>query len=147
MDIPRRVCGLMAKASRTSDGTPVQARSRLQQAEAFVMTADLVLGDDTDTGTLGVAAALAVLAGIAASDAACCARLGKRPRGQDHTTATTLLRTVVPQGDAVAKDLARLLAAKDESHDGLTLVDRTKARRLVGYARRLVDLARDVVAG
>ncbi len=137
----------MAKASRTSDCTPAQARSRLQQAEAFVMTADLVLDDDTTTATPGVAAALAVLAGIAASDAACCARLGNRPRGQDHTTATTLLRTVVPHGEAMAKDLARLLAAKDESHYGLTLVDRTKARRLLGYARRLIDHASDVVAG
>jgi hypothetical protein len=58
------------------------------------MTADLVLGDDSDLATPSVAAALAVLAGIAASDAACCARLGRRPRGQDHATATTLLRTV-----------------------------------------------------
>jgi hypothetical protein len=137
----------MAKATRTSDCTPAQARSRLQQAEAFVMTADLVLDDDTNTATPGVAAALAVLAGIAASDAACCARLGNRPRGQDHAAAATLLRTVVPHGEAMAKDLARLLAAKDESHYGLTLVDRAKARRLVGYARRLIDLASDVVAG
>jgi hypothetical protein len=38
----------MAKVSRTSDCTPGQARSRLQQAEAFVMTADLVLDDDTN---------------------------------------------------------------------------------------------------
>lgn len=41
----------------------------------------------------------------------------------------------------MAKDLARLLAAKDESHYGVTLVDRAKARRLVGYAKRMIDLA------
>ena len=111
------------------------------------MTAELVLGDDSDLATPSVAAALAVLAGIAASDAACCARLGRRPRGQDHATATTLLRTVLPHGEAMAKDLTRLLAAKDESHYGLALVDRAKARRLVGCARRLMDLARDGVDG
>jgi len=137
----------MARGGRTSDCTAAQAPSRLQQAEAFVMTADLVLGDDSDMATPGVAAAIAVLAGIAASDAACCARLGRLSRGQDHATATTLWRTVVPHGEAMAKDLTRLLASKDESHYGLTLVDRAKARRLVGCARRLIDLARDAVDG
>lgn len=48
---------------RTAGCTPADARSRLQQAEAFLETADLVLSDDTDTATPGVAAALAVLAG------------------------------------------------------------------------------------
>ena len=111
------------------------------------MAAHLVLGDDTSTATPGVAAALAVLAGIAASDAACCARLRKRPRGQDHAEAVKLVRTLVPHGEEMAKDLGRLLAAKDESHYGVTLVDRAKARRLVGYAKRLIDRAAQVVAG
>lgn len=133
--------------ARTADCTPAQGRARLQQAEAFVMAADLVLSDDTDTATPSVAAALAVLAGIAASDAACCALLRKRPRGQDHSEAVKLLATVDPHGKEMAKDLSRLLASKDESHYGVTLVDRTKARRLVGYARRLVERARDVLAG
>lgn len=105
------------------------------------MVAELVLSDDTDVATPGVAAALAVLAGIAASDAACCARLRRRSRGQDHTEAVKLLATVAPNGEAMAKDLTRLLAAKDESHYGVTLVDRAKARRLVGYAKRMTELA------
>jgi len=106
------------KGVRTSTCTPQDARSRLRQAEAFVMAADLVLSDDTDTATPGVAAALAVLAGIAASDAACCVKLGRRPRGQHHRDAVDLVATVVPHGDAMGKDLARLLVAKDESHHG-----------------------------
>lgn len=133
--------------ARTADCTPAQGRARLQQAEAFVMAADLVLSDDTDTATPGVAAALAVLAGIAASDAACCVRLRKRPRGQDHSEAVKLLATVEPHGKDMAKDLARLLASKEESHYGVTLVDRAKARRLVGYAKRLVERASDVLLG
>lgn len=108
--------------------------------------ADLVLGDDTDAATPGVAAALAVLAGIAAADAACCARLGQRSRSQDHRAAVQLLRAVVPHGEEMAKDLGRLLAAKDESHYGVALVDRGKARRLVGYARRITEEAGRVVA-
>lgn len=138
---------MVTKGPRTATCTPAEGRSRLQQAEAFVMTADLVLSDDNDTATPGVAAALAVLAGIAASDAACCAKLGRRPRGQDHGEAPKLLRTVAPHGEAMAKDLGRLLAAKDESHYGVTLVDRAKARRLVGYARRMIELAGDVLTG
>jgi hypothetical protein len=135
------------KGPRTTACTTEQARSRLRQAEAFVMAADLVLSDDTDTATPGVAAALAVLAGIAASDAACCSKLRKRPRGQDHAEAVKLVRTVVPHGDDMAHDLGRLLAAKDESHYGITLIDRAKARRLVGYARRLTTRAGAVIAG
>jgi hypothetical protein len=137
---------MAAKGPRMAECTPAQARSRLQQAEAFVMAADLVLSDETDTATPGVAAARAVLAGIAASDAACCAKLRKRPRGQDHSEAIKLLGTVVPHGEHMTKDLSRLLAAKDESHYGVTLVDRTKARRLVGYARRITELAGHVLS-
>jgi hypothetical protein len=134
------------KSPRTSACTPAQGRSRLEQAESFLVAAELVLSDDTNSATPGVAAALAVLAGIAASDAACCARLRKRPRGQDHKEAVNLVRTVAPHGEDMAKDLGRLLAAKDESHYGVSLVDRAKARRLVGYARRLTELAAEVLA-
>jgi len=75
-----------------------------------------------------------------------CAKLRKRARGQGHSEAMKLLRTVVPHGEAMAKDLGRLLAAKDDSHYGVTLVDRAKARRLLGYARRITDLAGQVLA-
>ncbi|MGF1664134.1 MAG: hypothetical protein ACFCVG_17000 [Kineosporiaceae bacterium] len=105
------------------------------------------MADETDTATPGVAAALAVLAGIAASDAACCHALRRRPRGQDHGQAPALLATVQPHGLAMAKDLAALLAAKDESHYGLNLVSAAKARALLKRAHRMVALARDVLSG
>lgn len=133
--------------TRSSNCTPAQGRARLHQAEAFLAAAELVLTDDADAATPGVAAALAVLAGIAASDAVCCVKLHKRARGQDHKEAVGLLRTVAPDGIVMAKDLARLLAAKDESHYGLTLVDRNKGRRMVAYARRMIELAASVIAG
>lgn len=41
----------------------------------------------------------------------------------------------------MGNDLKRLLAAKDESHYGVTLVDTGKAERLVGQAKRMTDLA------
>ena len=107
--------------------------------------AELALFDDTNTAAPGVAAALAVLAGIAASDAACCATLGTRPRGQAHGQATALLVTVAPHGRQMAKDLTELLAAKDDSHYGLSLVGKGKAEGLLRRARRLVDAAADVL--
>lgn len=105
------------------------------------MTAELVLSDDSDAATPGVAAALAVLGGIAASDAACCAKLRMRARGQAHSEAVRVVRAVEPHGPALAGDLGKLLASKDDSHYGMTLVDRGKALRLVSYAKRMTELA------
>jgi len=53
-----------------------------------------------------VAAGNAVLAGIAASDAICCVRLGCRHRGEDHRGATELLKTATVDGDRLAVTLA-----------------------------------------
>lgn len=130
---------------RTAECTAADARARLRQADALVLVAELALSDDTDTATPGVAAALAVLAGIAASDAACCARLRRRARGQDHRQAVGVLRTVEPGGAAMAKDLQELLTAKDGVHYGVTLVGGDKARKLLDRARRLAALARTAV--
>ncbi len=132
----------MSAPARTRSCTPAEAATRLQQAEAFVLVAELGLSDDSGTATPGVAAALAVLAGIAASDCVCCAKLGRRSRAQAHAEAVGLLRSVAPDGPAMAKDLAELLAAKDESHYGTTLVSRAKAQAMVRRAARLVHQAR-----
>jgi hypothetical protein len=119
--------------------------NRLAQADAFLVAAELILDDDTDEASPGVAASLAVLAGIAASDAVCCARLGARARGQAHQEAVDLLGTVAPHGAEMAKDLQRLLNRKDDSHYGLTFVSSVDARRMVGWAKRLIGRARTVI--
>jgi hypothetical protein len=67
-----------------------------------VETADLVIDESTRTEFANVAAGLAVLAGVAASDAICCVRLGKRHRGEDHRGAATLLAEAVPDGRKLA---------------------------------------------
>lgn len=56
--------------TQTKACTREDAVVRLAQAESFLLVADLVRGDATDVATPSVAASLAVLAGIAASDAA-----------------------------------------------------------------------------
>jgi hypothetical protein len=128
-------------SGRTTDCDAVVARTRLRQAQAFVSVAELVFNetDDEEPPLRGVAAALAVLAGIAASDAACCARLGKRYRGQDHARAVDLLGTVHPGGESLAKDLERLLSIKDNVHYGVLTISLTDAKAAVVRARRMVE--------
>lgn len=141
-----------ARTSRTAECAPADAGARLEDARAFLAVAALVLDqqipDAEDAINLsGVSAALAVLAGIAAADAACCGRLGRRFRGQDHRGAVDLVRAVVPGGPEMAKDLGRLLGLKDSAHYGVLGVSDTDARTAVERARRMVSHARAVLAG
>jgi hypothetical protein len=103
--------------------------------------------DEPGDEARNVAAGNAVLAGIAAADAICCLRLGKRHRGQDHHAATDLLHTVRPDGRTLATALATVLAAKDPSHYGETFVSNTRLKTTMRAATRLVDAAEDVIAG
>jgi hypothetical protein len=121
------------------------ATVRFDQARAFLDTAELVATVDDDLATPGVAAALAVLAGIAASDAVCCTVLGQRARGQDHRQATDLLRQIDPHGKPLARDLARLLDVKDGAHYGMVYVSGQKAAAVIRQAKRLLDAAQILV--
>jgi hypothetical protein len=133
----------MARGSgRTTPCTRHEARSRLRHAVRYVEVADLVLDEGEFSG---VAASLAVLAGIAASDAACCARLGAHHRGQDHRGAVALVETVEPGGRQLAKDLKRLLDRKDDAHYGFTSASSTEERDMVEWARRMVEQARAAI--
>mgnify|MGYP000333050045 CR=1 FL=1 len=121
------------------------ALNRLAQAASFLLAAELIIDDESDDATPSVAASLAVLAGIAASDAACCARLGVRARGRSHPEAVELLGTVEPRGGDMAKDLQRLLNRKDDSQYGVAFVSQSEASRMVGWAKRLLGQARRAV--
>ena len=131
--------------SRTQGCDRSDALARLAQAESFLLAAELIVEDDSDAATPSVAASLAVLAGIAASDAACCARLGVRGRGQSHAEAIELLGTVAPGGADMSKDLQRLLNRKDDSQYGLAFVAAAEATRMVGSAKRLLGRAQKAV--
>lgn len=131
--------------SRTQACDRRAALNRLAQGESFLVAAELVTADENDLANPGVAAALAVLAGIAASDAACCAKLGVRSRGQSHDEAVALVATVAPHGAEMAKDLSRLLNRKDDSHYGVTFVSTSDAHRMIGWATRLLTRARGAV--
>src|ERR1700739_3593808 len=112
----------MTAAPRTTRTQPCSAahgRTRLEHARKFLEVADLVAGEGEDIEFASAAAALAVLSGIAASDAACCTALGRRSRSQDHRQATALVEQIAPGGKRAAASLRRLLSLKDEAHYGL----------------------------
>jgi hypothetical protein len=108
---------------------------------AFLEVAEMVGAETDELATPGVATALAVLAGIAASDAVCCAALGQRSRAQDHRQATVLLAQISPNGGAMARDLERLLAIKDDAHYGMLHVSSQRATAALRQARRLFEAA------
>lgn len=81
---------------------PAEARKRLADAEQYLEVADLVATEAEFPPSATVAAGLAVLAAIAASDAACCSALGQSSRSDTHADAGALLKTVSPGGDTAA---------------------------------------------
>jgi hypothetical protein len=78
----------------------------------------LIAVPEQDLEYANAAAALAVLAGVAASDAACCHALRLRSRGQDHRQAVQLVGQVEPGGKQAANALGRLMNLKDQAHYG-----------------------------
>lgn len=132
----------MPPRSRTAACDVAEGRTRLRTAQAYLNVAASVLDERDRDEYLNVAAGLAVLAGIAASDAICCIRLGCRHRGDDHRGAADLLRTATPDGGELAKTLLKLLDLKDAAHYGVLVVASRKARDAVRWSGRLVDRAR-----
>jgi hypothetical protein len=135
----------MPQRSRTSPCSLTEGRNRLRTAQAYLEVAGSVLTERDRDEYLNVAAGLAVLAvlaGIAASDAICCVRLGCRHRGDDHRGATDLLRSATPDGPELAKTLLRLLDLKDAAHYGVMVVAARRARDALRWSTRLVDSAR-----
>lgn len=109
---------------RTDDcsrGDALQLLAEHERSRSLMEAARLVVGDDEFRG---VAAALTVLAGIAASDAACCAVLACRHRGQDHRGAIDLLAGVEPGGgqriisppDDMQSDKMMPISSRAEQH-------------------------------
>jgi hypothetical protein len=130
---------------RTRPATPEQARTRLRTARAYLEVADLVIEEEGRSEMPGVAAGLAVLAGIAGSDAICAIRLGEIHRGDDHRSASALLSGATPDGSRLASTFRRLIDLKDEAHYGLTVVGSRRALDAIRWARQIVDRAGEEV--
>jgi hypothetical protein len=117
----------------------------MARTKPFLDSATLIASQADGEGAAPEAfVTLCVQAGIAASDAICCARLGQHMQGQDHNEAVGLLS----QADAEsAKHLRVLLGMKTKagySHTGTSVADANRAGRA---ADALVETARRVNAG
>ncbi|GAC1404373.1 MAG: hypothetical protein NVSMB52_18190 [Chloroflexota bacterium] len=107
--------------------------------------AQLITEPGKDLQYASAAAALAVLAGIAASDAACCHALGRRSRSQDHRHALQLVEQIEPGGKQAANALGRLLSLKDGAHYGLFDVSGNNLEATLRQADALVKFAAEVL--
>lgn len=130
-------------AGRTQTCGASDARIRLAQARKFLEVAEPVSDEDIEASH-SVAAALAVLAGIAAADAACCAALGRRSRSQNHHDAEQIVGQIEPGGRTAVTNLRRLLDLKDTAQYGLVPVSRQRLTAALRQARSLVDFAGNV---
>ncbi len=133
------------RSSRTQGCSEADAIARLRHARKFIDVAELVAGEGDDVEYASQAAALAVLAGSAASDAACCKALGRRSRGSDHREAATLVEQVSPGGKQAARSLNRLLSLKDDAHYGLSVVGGQALKSGLRHADELVSFAETVL--
>ena len=134
----------MTPPARQQPCSAADARTRLAHARKFLEVAELVAGEDV-LESRSVSAALAVLAGIAAADAACCAALGRRSRSQNHHDAENLLTQIVPDGKTAAAKLRSLITLKDTARYGLIDVSSQKLTAAIRQATQLVDWSQRVV--
>lgn len=121
--------------ARIREMSAADTRARAAHSPAFLEAASLCL-DETDPAYQNVSASLAVLAGIAASDAMCGHALKKAVQGQDHTEAVELLSRV---SSTAARRLKALLAAKSTSQYGSSFITANRAREMLQQAQRLCD--------
>ena len=132
--------------SRTEVCDSPNARNRLREAEAFLEVATQN-ADFSDEAYANVVAAIAVMAGIAATDAACCHQLKKRSRSQSHRDAAALAEKVAPDGKQASKRLLQLLDVKDKAQYGFATIGAAQAKTALRNAAYLVDWAKRVLAG
>ena len=135
---------MTTRSGRTQACDRTHARTRIDNAEKSLEVAELVAGEREIPASRSVAAALAVLSGIASADAACCAALGRRSRGDDHRRAAALLREIV-EGEAAAKALTELINLKDTAQYGLIPITKRELTTTLRRAKSILEFAREVL--
>lgn len=134
------------EGGRTQTCGEPQARQRLGHARSFLEVADLTADVSDPSLEYGsVAASVAILAGIAAADAACCQELGKRSRSENHHDAEVLLEQITPGGKRAAGQLRQLIDIKDTAHYGFININVPQLKRSLRQAQRLVEFAEAVL--
>lgn len=123
-------------------------KNRADHARSFLAAADLVLdfGEEVDISPItNIVGSLAVLAGIAASDAICGMGTGKRSGSPSHVDALELLAGATDQGRSHAARLQTLLKSKSATHYSAIRLTDALAAELLKTARRLVSATDDVL--
>lgn len=118
------------------------ARNRLATAREYQELATLK-GEENTGPARNVAAGNAVLAGIAAADAICCLRLGRRAAGSDHMDAVPLLGQV---DRALSRQLSTLLGTKPAAHYGESFIGGPTLARALRAMDALVAAAQTMLA-
>jgi hypothetical protein len=85
---------------------------------------------------------LAVLAGVAATDALCGNSLGYYSRGQNHAEAANLVRSIEPGGAALASTFRQLVACKDDARQAPKALRESSAKAALRQAGDLVGAAK-----
>jgi len=88
---------------------------------------------------------VAILAGIAVADVACCKELGKRSRSDNHHDAELLLEQITPGGKRAASQLRQLIDIKDTAHYGFIDISAAQLKRSLRQARHLVEFAEEIL--
>lgn len=133
---------------RTRACGPAEARKRLADAEKYLEVAHLVEGEAGEfPQSATVAAGLAVLAAIAAADAACCAVLRQSSRSYDHADAAQLLQQISPGGAQAAKEFGRVIGKKDLAHYSFLHLATQDLKTVMRNTDAVVSFARKTVAG
>ncbi len=134
------------KLGRSQECSDLDARRRREHAQRFLEVAEIVADErEQDPEYASVAVSLAVLAGIAAADAACCRALGERSRGEDHREAERFLERVA-DGQGAARELRSLLNLKDDANYGFFDVSTAELRRALRKARSLIEFSDRVLS-
>lgn len=141
---------MATKLGRSATCGKDEARTRFAHAQKFLEVAGLVASeaeDGIDPASASVAAALAILAGIAASDAACCLALKMRSRSENHAQAAVYLKSINGGGKAAAA-FSELISLKDTAHYGVINISSRdlqvamrRATTMVEFAQSLFDAA------
>ena len=135
-NVPRMTRG--GPRRRPCDGRDVA--SRIREAETFAAHAEIhplsEIPEDRST-----AVSMAVLAGVAASDAICCKALGEHSASPDHRHAVEMLKEVPAIGDDASTYLRTLLDLKPKAMYGVgvqpTMAETKRAMRAM---RSLIEM-------
>lgn len=129
----------MARGSDTRDVDRTFGEKRLHAAHAYLKQARITAETATNSHERASAVSSAILAAIAAADAACALKLRQVWKGE-HAQAHTLLRQVVGAGDA-ANALQRLVGQKAAVQYLAEAVTATKLEAALRQGQTVVDFA------